>query len=136
MPGLLDDVVVLDLTRFLSGPYCTLLLSGLGAEVIKLDDPGTGDPTAHASPYAVKDGVAFERTSEDELGLAYLKRNRGKQSATLNLKHEQGRELFFRLVEKADVVVENFRPGVAARLGITSATTSAFSTNLKNSSRP
>ena len=118
MKGLLDEIVVLDLTRFLSGPYCTLLLSGLGAEVIKLDDPATGDPTAHASPNAVDDGVAFERTSEDQLGLAYLKRARGKQSTTLNLKSEEGRELFLRLAEQADVVVENFRPGVAQRLGI------------------
>jgi len=118
MKGLLDEIVILDLTRFLSGPYCTLLLSGLGAEVIKLDDPATGDPTAHASPYAVDQGVAFERTSESQLGLAYLKRARGKQSATLNLKSEAGRTLFLRLVERADVVVENFRPGVAQRLGI------------------
>lgn len=116
--GPLEGLVVLDLTRFLSGPYCTLLLAGMGAEVIKLDDPRTGDPTAHASPYAVDGGAAFERNQATELGLAYLKRSRGKRSATLNLKHERGRELFGRLCEDADIVVENFRPGVAERLGV------------------
>ena len=116
--GVLEGLVVLDLTRFLSGPYCTLLLAGLGAEVIKIDDPATGDPSAQAPPFVGRDGVAFERHHDDDYGLAYLKRARGKQSATLNLKNPQGQALFLRLVEHADVVVENFRPGVAERLGI------------------
>jgi len=115
MSGPLEGLVVLDLTRYLSGPHCTLLLAGLGAEVIKLDEPAGGDPAALAPPYS---GPSFERASPQDFGLAYLKRARGKQSATLNLKKPLGRELFLRLVEKADVVVENFRPGVAERLGI------------------
>jgi formyl-CoA transferase len=115
MSGALEGVVVLDLTRYLSGPHCSLLLAGLGAEVIKIDEPAGGDPAALAPPYS---GPSFERASNADFGLAYLKRARGKQSATLNLKDPQGRELFLRLVEKADVVVENFRPGVAERLGI------------------
>lgn len=116
--GALEGCVVLDLTRFLSGPYCTLLLAGLGAEVIKIDDPASGDPTVGAPPFAGPGGVAFDRRHRDDLGLAYLKRARGKRSTTLNLKHPEGRELFLRLVERADVVVDNFRPGVAERLGI------------------
>jgi crotonobetainyl-CoA:carnitine CoA-transferase CaiB-like acyl-CoA transferase len=115
MSGALEGLVVLDLTRYLSGPHCTLLLAGLGAEVIKIDDPASGDPAALAPPYS---GPSFERASDADFGLAYLKRARGKKSATLNLKHPRGRELFLRLVEKADVVVENFRPGVAERLGL------------------
>ncbi|HEX2198991.1 MAG TPA: CoA transferase [Burkholderiales bacterium] len=118
MGGAMSGVVVLDLTRFLSGPHCTLLLAGLGAEVIKIDDPGTGDPAAGAPPYAGPQGVALERRSARDFGIAYLKRARGKKSVTLNLKSPEGRSLFLGLVEKADAVVENFRPGVAERLGI------------------
>jgi crotonobetainyl-CoA:carnitine CoA-transferase CaiB-like acyl-CoA transferase len=115
MSGALEGLVVLDLTRFLSGPHCTLLLAGLGAQVIKIDEPAGGDPAALAPPYS---GPSFERASDADFGLAYLKRARGKKSATLNLKDPRGRELFLRLAERADVVVENFRPGVAERLGI------------------
>lgn len=118
MSGALEGLVVLDLTRYLSGPHCTLLLAGLGAEVIKIDDPGVGDPAAGAPPYAGARGASFERDSPEDYGIAYLKRARGKQSATLNLKDPRGRELFLALVDHADVVVENFRPGVAERLGI------------------
>ena len=119
MSGALEGLVVLDLTRYLSGPHCTLLLAGLGAEVIKVDEPAGGDPAALAPPYS---GPSFERVSDADFGLSYLKRARGKQSATLNLKAPRGRDLFLRLAEHADVVVENFRPGVAERLGIGYAT--------------
>ena len=118
MSAALQGLVVLDLTRFLSGPYCTLLLAGLGAEVIKVDEPRGGDPTAGAPPFVGPGGVGFERASDADYGIAYLKRARGKSSMTLDLKSPEGRELLLRLAERADVVVENFRPGVAARLGI------------------
>jgi formyl-CoA transferase len=118
LKGLLDGIVVLDLTRFLSGPHCTLLLAGLGAEVSKIDDPKSCDPTVAAPPYAGSDGASLERRRPSDVGIAYLKRARGKKSITLDLKHPQGRELFLDLAAHADVVVENFRPGVAARLGI------------------
>jgi len=118
MSGVLEGLVVLDLTRYLSGPHCTLLLAGLGAEVIKIDDPAGGDPAAGAPPYAGAAGASFERRSDDDYGIAYLKRARGKKSATLNLKDPRGRDLFLALADQADVVVENFRPGVAERLGI------------------
>lgn len=115
---ILDGVVVLDLTRFFSGPQSTLFLAGLGAEVIKIDDPKTGDPTAFAPPFAGPQGVAFERQTDSDMGIAYLKRARGKKSATLNLKSPEGREIFLRMVQHADVVVDNFSAGVADRLGV------------------
>jgi formyl-CoA transferase len=118
MNKILDGVVVLDLTRFFSGPQATLLLAGMGAEVIKIDDPKTGDPTAFAPPYAGPNGISFARQTELDMGLAYLKRARAKKSATLNLKSEQGVALFKRMAANADVVIENFSAGVADRLGI------------------
>jgi crotonobetainyl-CoA:carnitine CoA-transferase CaiB-like acyl-CoA transferase len=116
--GLLEGIVVLDLTRFLSGPHCTLLLAGLGAEVIKVDDPKSGDPTVGAPPFVGDAGVSLERRSGSDSGIAYLKRARAKKSITLDLKHPEGRALFLALARHADVVVDNFRPGVAERLGI------------------
>ena len=118
MNKILDGVIVLDLTRFFSGPQATLLLAGMGAEVIKVDDPKTGDPTAFAPPFDGPRGVSFERKTDEDMGLAYLKRQRGKKSITLDLKAPRGREIFLQLAAKADVVVENFSPGVAARLGV------------------
>jgi formyl-CoA transferase len=125
MKKILDGVVVLDLTRFFSGPQCTLYLAAMGAEVIKIDDPKGGDPTAFAPPFDGPAGIAFEKKSPKDMGLAYLKRARGKKSVTLDLKSKEGLKLFFQMVAKADVVVENFRAGVAARLGIDYAALSA-----------
>lgn len=115
---ILDGVVVLDLTRFFSGPQATLFLAGLGAEVVKIDDPKTGDPTAFAPPFVGPEGVGFERKTDADMGIAYLKRARGKKSATLDLKSAKGREIFLSMVRHADVVVENFSAGVSDRLGI------------------
>lgn len=109
---------MLDLTRFFSGPQCTLFLAGMGAEVIKVDDPKGGDPTAFAPPFAGPDGISFEKQSDRDMGLMYLKRARGKKSTMLNLKSDEGRQIFLRLVAHADVVVENFSVGVTKRLGI------------------
>lgn len=118
MKKILEGVVVLDLTRFFSGPHCTLMLAGMGAEVIKIDDPRSGDPTAFAPPFDGPDGISLAKKTPTDMGLAYLKRARGKKSATLDLKSARGREIFLAMVAKADVVVENFRTGVAKRLGI------------------
>ncbi|MEC3764161.1 CaiB/BaiF CoA transferase family protein [Cupriavidus sp. SS-3] len=115
---ILEGIKVLDLTRFFSGPQCTLFLAGLGAEVIKVDDPWVGDPTAFSPPFAGPQGVSFEKRSPHDMGIAYLKRARSKKSATLNLKSAEGKELFMRMVKNADVVVENFSAGVADRLGV------------------
>lgn len=123
--GVLAGTLVIDLTRFLSGPHCTLLLAGLGAEVIKIDDPQAGDPAYAAPPYVGPHGVSLERRTDRDVGINYLKRARGKRSVALNLKSPEGLKLFFGLVERADVLVENFRPGVAERLGIGYAALSA-----------
>jgi crotonobetainyl-CoA:carnitine CoA-transferase CaiB-like acyl-CoA transferase len=125
MQKILEGVVVLDLTRFFSGPQCTLLLAGMGAEVIKIDDPKGGDPIAFAPPWDGPGGVSLTRKSAKDMGLAYLKRQRGKKSVTLDLKSAEGLAIFLEMVKKADVVVENFRAGVSSRLGIDYAALSA-----------
>ena len=109
---------VLDLSRFYSGPHATLLLAGLGAQVIRIDDPAAKMAQAKAPPYAGANGVAMAEQTPDDLSIHYLKRNRGKQAITLNLKSPAGVALFKRLAAKADVIFENFTPGVAERLGI------------------
>jgi formyl-CoA transferase len=117
-PPILRGVRVLDLSRFLSGPQATLFLAGMGAEVIKIDEPRGGDPTFTAPPYFGPHGVALDRRSSEDLGIAYLKRARGKKSISLDLKSAEGREVFLKLVREADVLVENFKVGVTARLNI------------------
>lgn len=97
----LDGLRVLDLTRLLPGPFCTMLLGDLGADVIKIEEPGTGDPLRHTDR-----GSLFELV------------NRNKRSLTLDLKRALGRDTFLRLADRADVVVEGFRPGVMDRLEI------------------
>lgn len=103
----LSGVKVLDLTRIISGPYGTMLLAFLGAEVIKIEEPPEGDPARRTTLYY-----------QDGLSAVFIAGNVGKKSVTLNLKTDTGRSLFLRLVEKADVVVENFRPGIMDRLGL------------------
>lgn len=118
MSGILEGVRVLDLTQFLAGPHATLLLAGMGAEVIRIDHPKTGDTLSGAPLYFGAGGPSFEKRDETDLGIAFLKRSRGKKAVTLDLKAEEGHRLFLRLVEKADVLVENFSVGVTERLGI------------------
>ncbi len=108
----------MDLSRFYSGPHATLLLAGLGAEVIRIDDPAAATGQTKAPPYAGAGGVAMAPQTPDDLSIHYLKRNRGKKAITLNLKAPEGIDLFKRLAAAADVVFENFTPGVAERLGI------------------
>ena len=103
----LSAIRILDLSRLLPGPYGTQILSDMGAEVIKIEDPDDGDYARYAEPI-----------SPDEIGTAFSAINKGKKSVTLNLKSEQGREIFYELVEDADVIVEQFRPGVVENLGI------------------
>ena len=104
--GKLSGVRVLDLSRVLSGPFCTALLADLGAEVIKIESPGAGDDSRRFGPFVNGASVYFALI------------NRNKKSVTLNLKHERARALVAELARRSDVVVENFRPGVAARLGL------------------
>ena len=118
MAGILSGIRVLDLSQYLSGPQATLFLAGLGAEVIHVDNPATGDLTADSAPYLGPAGLSLARETPDDLGVPYLKRARGKRAITLNLKHAEGPTLFLALVRHADVVVENWSVGTATRLGV------------------
>ena len=109
---------VIDLTTALAGPYATLLLAGLGATVIKVENPAGGDVARTNAPYYGAGGLSAARTSEDDMSLSMLVRGRGKLSVTLNLKDPRARAVFADLVRDADVVVENYSPGVTRRLGI------------------
>jgi len=106
MAGPLEGVVVLDMTWALAGPYCTMILSDLGAEVIKVENPDGGDSSRESFPF-IKGVSSY-----------FLSVNRGKKSITINLQHPQGKEIIFALAKKADILVENFRPGVMNRLGL------------------
>src|SRR5262245_10552943 len=118
MPGILSGMRVVDLTQYLAGPQATLFLAGLGAEVIHVDNPATGDATADSAPFFGPEGVSLDRRTREDLGVSYLKRARGKRAVTLNLKHPDGPATFRALVRHADVVVENWTVGTAARLGV------------------
>src|SRR6185503_1469969 len=107
---LLEGVRVLDLTNVLAGPFCCYQLAQLGADVIKIEVPITGD-------LARQLGADVE-LNKQLMGASFLAQNAGKRSITVNLKHVDGKEIFRRLVASADVVVENFRPGVMARLDL------------------
>jgi crotonobetainyl-CoA:carnitine CoA-transferase CaiB-like acyl-CoA transferase len=114
----LAGLVVLDVSRYLAGPYCTLLLGGLGAEVIKVEPPGEGDPYRARPPLAGREGTGFARRAADDIGVTFLHRGRDKKSVTLNLRHPEGVALFGRLCGRADVVVENFAPGTLETMGL------------------
>jgi crotonobetainyl-CoA:carnitine CoA-transferase CaiB-like acyl-CoA transferase len=106
-PGPLDGIVVADFTRVLSGPYCTMLLADMGARVIKIEQPGTGDDTRAWGPPFLHGESAY-----------FLSINRNKESVTLDLKRPESRDVLERLLAKADVLVENFRPGTMGRMGL------------------
>ncbi len=103
----LEGIRVLDVSRVLAGPFCTMILGDLGAEVIKVEEPRVGDGTRAWGPPFIKGESAY-----------FLSINRNKKSITVNLKHPKGREIIYKLAEKSDVFIENFRPGVAERLGV------------------
>ncbi len=105
--GALAGLTVLDLTRVLSGPYCTMMLADMGARVIKVERPGGGDDTrAWGPPFQSGESAYF------------LSVNRNKESVTLDLKHPDGRRVFDALIDRADVLAENFRPGALDRMGL------------------
>jgi crotonobetainyl-CoA:carnitine CoA-transferase CaiB-like acyl-CoA transferase len=116
--GPLTGVRVIDLTRALSGPYATLLLAGLGAEVIKVEDPAGGDVARGNVPYLGKDGICAIPRRADDVSVPFLDRCRGKHGITLNLKHPAAIAVFDDLVGQAEIVVENFSAGTADRLGV------------------
>ncbi len=102
----LEGIRVVDVSRALAGPFCTMLLGDLGADVIKVEQPGRGDETRSWGPPFKNGESAY-----------FLGCNRNKRGITLNLKSDGGRDAFWRLLDRADVLVENFRPGLMARLG-------------------
>lgn len=104
----LAGIRVLDVTQVMAGPVCTMLLGDLGADIIKIEPPGTGDQTRGA--------MGFRMKGDDSMG--FLNMNRNKRSIALNLKNPAGRQVFLDLVKTADIVVENYRPGVVRKLGI------------------
>lgn len=111
----LEGIVVLDLTRLLPGPAATMHLADFGATVIKVEDTAEGDYLRAIPPYATDAGGA-------QINPAYAALNRGKRSIRINLKHADGRDVLLRLVERADALLEGFRPGVLAKLGLDWAT--------------
>lgn len=113
----LAGITILDLTIALAGPFATLLLSGLGAKIIKVENPLKGDPGRDNSPYIGRDGAKLVRNSADDISVSALNRLRNKLGVTLNLKHPQAREVFADLVRQADIVFENFSRGTMDRLG-------------------
>ena len=105
-PQPLTGVRVLDLTRVLAGPYCTMVLADLGAAVVKVEVPGRGDDARHFGPFVGSESAYF------------MSLNRNKKSVTLDLKNPRGKELFLELLQQFDVLVENYRGGTMERLGL------------------
>lgn len=104
--GPFSGVLVIDLTRVLAGPFCTMIFADLGARVIKVENPDNGDDSRHFEPFI------------DGKSAYFLSLNRGKESISLDLKNDQDREVLLELVRRGDVIVENFRPGTMERLGL------------------
>ncbi|OHE21587.1 MAG: hypothetical protein A2Z43_01320 [Syntrophobacterales bacterium RBG_19FT_COMBO_59_10] len=107
----LSDIRILDLALIMAGPYCTLILGDLGAEVIKIEKPGIGESSREMPPYFFEDQSAY-----------FIAMNRNKKSMTLDLKSEKGKQIFYDLARISDVVIDNFRPGVVKKLGVDFAT--------------
>lgn len=105
-PKALEGITVLDLTKVLAGPYCGSILADFGAEIIKIEPPGRGDDSRSYGPHLNGGSLYYENL------------NRGKRGLTLNLKTEEGKQVFRRLAKQADVVIENYRPGVMERFGL------------------
>jgi CoA:oxalate CoA-transferase len=118
LPKPLDDITVLDLTVALAGPFATFLLAGLGARVIKVENPTGGDQCRENAPYLGEDGASLVRRSTDDVSVSAINRLRNKLAITLNLKHPEARAVFADLVKKSDVLVENYSRGTLDRLGV------------------
>src|SRR6476469_1489643 len=104
----LQGVRVLDISQVMAGPYACMLLGDLGADVIKIEPPGTGDQT--------RGSMGFKMKGPDSLG--FLNMNRNKRSVVLDLKSAAGRSVLLRLVKEADILIENYRPGAMKKLGL------------------
>ncbi|HYZ57014.1 MAG TPA: CoA transferase [Streptosporangiaceae bacterium] len=120
MTQALERLTVIDLTQVMAGPFCCQLLGDLGARIVKVEPVGSGDNTRHSMGHRMPGGESS----------AFLAVNRNKQSIAIDLKQEAGRDAFYKLVRSADVVVENFRPGVTSRLGVDYAILSRLNSRL------
>lgn len=105
--GPLKGIKVIDLSRYISGPYCSMLLGDMGADVIKVEKPGIGEDSRTMGPFA------------GDVSLYFTQYNKNKRSLTLNMRSEEGRQILFELIRTADVLVENFRPGTLEKMGLT-----------------
>ena len=114
----LSDIRVLAVTVYLAGPFLSMNLARFGAEVIKIEIPGTGDSVRGIGPFAGPEGVNPTRRTEQDISTKFLKRTQGVKSVTLNLKDPEGRRMFLELARQSDVVVENLAPGTMKRLGL------------------
>ena len=114
----LEDIRVLSVTVFLAGPFLSMTLARFGAEVIKVEMPGAGDPIRSAGPFHGPKGLGVERQTEDDLSVRFLKRSEGVKSVTLNLKDPEGRGMFLEMARQSDVVIENLSPGSMKRMGL------------------
>src|SRR5713101_1888206 len=113
----LEDVTVLDLTTALAGPFATLVLGGLGARVIKLENPTRPDACRENAPYLGRDGATLTRKHEDDVSVSAINRLRNKLGVTLDLKRPEAGPVFADLVRHADMLVENFSLGALDRMG-------------------
>ncbi|MFX1449730.1 MAG: CoA transferase, partial [Promethearchaeota archaeon] len=111
MPLPLEGIKILDLSRLLPGPFATLLLGDLGASVLKVEDNIQGDYARWREPY-------IKTKNGKKINYTFYCLNRNKKSITLNLKTEQGREIFYKLANDSDIILESFRPGVVKKLGV------------------
>ena len=114
----LDDLRVLGVTVFLAGPYLSMNLARMGAEVIKVEIPGKGDPVRGNGPFAGPSGIHDLQESDQDISTRFLKRTQGVKSVTLNLKDPEGRQMFLDMAKQSDIILENLAPGSMQRLGL------------------
>ena len=115
MSGPLEGIRVIDLTRILAGPFSTMLMADMGADIIKVEQPGAGDPARGNGPFLSPGGA---ESSEQQFSTYFMSINRGKRSIAIDLSKRKGREVLLKLAETADVLIENFRPGTMQKLGL------------------
>ena len=115
MSGPLEGIRVIDLTRILAGPFSTMLMADMGADIIKVEQPGAGDPARGNGPFLSPGGA---ESSEQQFSTYFMSINRGKRSIAIDLSKPKGREVLLKLAETADVLIENFRPGTMQKLGL------------------
>ena len=114
----LKDIRVLAVTVYLAGPYCSMNLARMGAEVIKVEIPGKGDPVRGNGPFAGPKGTHAQRQTESDISTRFLKRTQGVKSVTIDLKNPKGKQMFLDLAKESDVVLENLAPGSLRRIGL------------------